>query len=88
MILEPERYELDAPARYQFEPLCLDVDEGFAHRVVALIRCAAFLMALTMRGYVPQRHTLRSINFAMSASVGFGVDCRKPIVAITMPGVQ
>ena len=26
MILEPERYELDAPARYQFEPLCLDVD--------------------------------------------------------------
>ena len=50
------------------------------------IRSAASRTACTMRGYVPQRQTLRSISRAMSASDGLGFVFSRPTVAMTMPG--
>src|SRR6185295_6787414 len=40
--------------------------------VTPRIRSAARRTALTMRGYVPQRQTLRSMRRAMSCSLWFG----------------
>src|SRR5262249_45266841 len=56
--------------------------------LVVFIRSAASLIAWTIRGYVPQRQTLRSITFAMSCSDGVGLVRSRPTTAITMPDVQ
>ena len=52
------------------------------------MRSAARRTAWTIRGYVPQRQTLRSIRRAMSGSEGFGLVLSRPTAAMTMPDVQ
>ena len=73
-------------------PVSFRMIRGFHRRppawLVARMRSAAICTARTIRGYVPQRQTLRSITFAMSSAVGLGWVFSSPTVAMTMPGVQ
>src|SRR6185436_11123941 len=88
--------DLEAVARRfdQFVPFDFDLDiDRTIHRrtsapSVFLVLSAAIFTARTIRGYVPQRQTLRSMMRAMSASDGVGLVRNRLTVAITIPGVQ